>query len=107
MRLLSADEARGLLEKGSWTIVECSKREDLRTPPKTGHIVYVGSGEQGALVIGCILDSSERTMTFARSFWSPQQLNDVTILLYRTSVNRAKYDIPSRDADYYVVTRTR
>lgn len=105
MKTLSADEARQLLENARWKVVECARRTDLSLPSKTGHIDYVGRGERGALVISMTLDSLPRTMTFASESWVAWQLSQTTILLYRTRPDDEICDIPSRDADRYLLTR--
>lgn len=105
MKTLFADEARQLLENAPWKVIECARRTDLSSSPKTGRIDYVGRGEWGTLVIGMTLDSLPRTMTFASESWVAWQLSQTTILLYRTRPDDGISDIPSRDADYYLLTR--
>ena len=105
MKSLSADEAHQLLENARWKVVECARRTDLSLAPKTGHIDHVGRDERGELIVGMTLNSLSRTMTFASESWATWQLNQTAILLYRTRPDDQIYDIPSRDADYYLLTR--
>lgn len=116
MKSFSLDTACRLLEKGSWTVVECSREQHLGTPPNTGRLEYAGRHEEPdlftedlaarSLVLGCSFGLSRRTMTFSSRSWCAQELSPDCVLLFRTRADDASSDIPSRDADTYVLVKT-
>lgn len=116
MKSFSLDTVCRLLEKGSWAVVECSRGQQLGTPPNTGHLEYPGQYEEHnlfaedltvrSLVLGCSFGLRPRAMTFSSDSWSAQELSPNCILLFRTRPDEATSDIPSRDADTYVLVKT-